>query len=148
MISGTTLTVGEASNTWTKRSTKGATSAYLFTILRRHRDRRSAPSRDDKRYTEKKNKTERARRKKEDIARLRNIVDVCLGIDPRIKRIKQEEKEARDAKKRGKAGTPQNLKAKEEEEKKKAEEAAKKNEEQEVVRRVTFPLFNKHLTTP
>ena len=98
-------------------------------------------SRDDKRYTEKKNKSERARRKKEDIARLRSIVDVCLSVDPRIKRIKQEEKEAREAKKRGKAGTPQNLKAREEEEKKKAEEEAKRKEEEEKVRGVTFPLF-------
>lgn len=99
-------------------------------------------SRDDKRYTEKKNKSERARRKKEDIARLRNIVDVCLSIDPRIKRIKQEEKEARESKKRGKAGTPQNPKAKEEEEKRKAEEARKK-EEEEKVRGFTFPLFQR-----
>lgn len=36
-------------------------------------------SRDDKRYTEKKNKSERARRKKEDIAKLRNLVDTALG---------------------------------------------------------------------
>lgn len=36
-------------------------------------------SRDDKRYTEKKNKAERARRKKEDTARLRNMVDLTLG---------------------------------------------------------------------
>jgi len=92
-------------------------------------------SRDDKRYTEKKNKADRARRKKEDIARLRSIVDVCLGIDPRIKRIKQEEKEAREAKRRGKAGTPQDQKAKEEEEKKKAEEEARKKEEEEKVAR-------------
>lgn len=35
-------------------------------------------SRDDKRYTEKKNKSERARRKKEDIAKLRNLVDMTL----------------------------------------------------------------------
>lgn len=35
-------------------------------------------SRDDKRYTEKKNKSERARRKKEDIARVRKIVDHTL----------------------------------------------------------------------
>lgn len=98
-------------------------------------------SRDDKRYTEKKNKTERARRKKEDTARLRSIVDVCLSVDPRIKRIKQEEKEAREAKKRGKAGTPQNQRAKEEEEKKKAEEEAKKREEEEKVCGVKFHLF-------
>lgn len=36
------------------------------------------PSRDDKRYTEKKNKSERARRKKEDIAKLRGLVDLTL----------------------------------------------------------------------
>lgn len=95
-------------------------------------------SRDDKRYTEKKNKSERARRKKEDIARLRGIVDVCLSVDPRIKRIKQEEKEAREAKRKGKTGTPQNQKAKEEEEKKRAEEEAKKKEETEKVRGILF----------
>lgn len=35
-------------------------------------------SRDDKRYTEKKNKSERARRKKEDTAKLRMLVDLTL----------------------------------------------------------------------
>jgi hypothetical protein len=98
-------------------------------------------SRDDKRYTEKKNKTERARRKKEDIARLRGIVDVCLSVDSRIKRIKQEEKEAREAKKKGKAGTPQSQKAKEDEEKKKAEEEAKRKVEEEKVREIRILLF-------
>ena len=72
---------------------------------------------------------------------MRNIVDVCLNVDPRIKRIKQEEKEARETKKRGKVGTPQYQKAKEEEEKKRAEEEAKKKEEEEKVREVMFPLF-------
>lgn len=93
-------------------------------------------SRDDKRYTEKKNKAERARRKKEDIARVRQLVDLALSVDPRIKRIKQEEKEAREAKKKGKAGAQNGVSAKqkEEEEKKKAEEEAKQKEEEERVR--------------
>lgn len=93
-------------------------------------------SRDDKRYTEKKNKTERARRKKEDTARVRGIVDLALSVDPRIKRIKQEEKEARDAKKKTKGGAVNGMsqKQKEEEDKKKAEEEAIKNEEEEKVR--------------
>ena len=79
-------------------------------------------SRDDKRYTEKKNKSERARRKKEDTARLRQLVDLTLSIDPRIKRIKEEEKAAREAKKKGKTGAQNGVsqKQKEEEEKKKA----------------------------
>lgn len=90
-------------------------------------------SRDDKRYTEKKNKSERARRKKEDTARLRNIVDVALSADPRIKRIKQEEKEAREAKRKNKSGGGPS-KAQVEEEKRRAEEEAKAKEEAEKVR--------------
>ncbi|KAF8901425.1 hypothetical protein CPB85DRAFT_1377345 [Mucidula mucida] len=89
-------------------------------------------SRDDKRYTEKKNKSERARRKKEDIARLRGIVDLTLSLDPRIKRIKQEEKAAREQKKLAKsqpasgANTPKGKsKAEEEAEKLKKEEEEK-----------------------
>lgn len=49
-------------------------------------------NRDDKRYTEKKNKNDRARRKKEDNARLRSLVDKALSVDPRIKKFKTEEK--------------------------------------------------------
>ncbi|KAF7975940.1 hypothetical protein HWV62_45466 [Athelia sp. TMB] len=72
--------------------------------------------------------------KKEDIARLRGLVDLTLGLDPRIKRIKQEEKEAREAKKKAKNPAVDN-KAKLEEEKKKAEEDAKKKEEEDKIAR-------------
>lgn len=93
-------------------------------------------NRDDKRYTEKKNKSERARRKKEDITRLRNLVDLTLNFDPRIKRIKQEEKEAREAKKKTKGGmSAAEQKAKAEEDKRKAEEEAQRKEEEEKVAR-------------
>ncbi|KAG1752096.1 hypothetical protein EDB19DRAFT_1089992 [Suillus lakei] len=92
-------------------------------------------NRDDKRYTEKKNKSERARRKKEDITRLRNLVDLTLNLDPRIKRIKQEEKEAREAKKKTKGGmSAAEQKAKAEEDKRKAEEEAQRKEEEEKLR--------------
>ncbi|QRV98671.1 DnaJ domain protein [Ceratobasidium sp. AG-Ba] len=90
-------------------------------------------SRDDKRYTDKKNRAERTRRKKEDNTRLRTLVDTAMALDPRIKRIKQEEKEAREAKKRAKSGLPpapsaSDKKKQEEEEKKKIEEAKAKEE--------------------
>ncbi|TFK20622.1 DnaJ-domain-containing protein [Coprinopsis marcescibilis] len=90
-------------------------------------------SRDDKRYTEKKNKTERARRKKEDTTKLRGLVDLALSIDPRIKRIKQQEKEAREAKKKAAAPNVPAKKTKQEEEaeKKRLEEEAKAKEEAE-----------------
>jgi DnaJ homolog subfamily C member 2 len=81
-------------------------------------------SRDDKRYTEKKNKNERARLKKEDTARVRELVDLAMAHDPRIKRIKQEEKAAREAKKKGVAGKGKPSAAAQ------AQEAAKKAEEE------------------
>lgn len=93
-------------------------------------------NRDDKRYTEKKNRNERARRKKEDNARLRNLVDKALSVDPRIKQFKADDKAAREAKKNkgrpgvnGAAGAVDPRKAAED--KKKAEEAAKLKAEQE-----------------
>jgi DnaJ family protein C protein 2 len=99
----------------------------------------SCCSRDEKRYQEKKNKAERARLKKEDNTRLREMVDMVLANDPRIKRIKAEEKAARDAKKKGgvaggkaKPLTPAQKKA---EEAKKAAEEAKAKEAEEKVQR-------------
>jgi len=109
-------------------------------------------SRDDKRYTEKKNKSERARRKKEDIAKIRGLVDMTLrwvlgscswgvslvlvlllhfSLDPRIKRIKQQEKDARIAKKRAiaPAGPVEKTKQEEEEAMRKVEEEAKLEED-------------------
>ncbi|KAF9171128.1 hypothetical protein BGX21_001927 [Mortierella sp. AD011] len=71
-------------------------------------------SRDDKRYFEKKNKAERAKLKKEDNARLREIVDQALSVDPRIKIFKEQANKSRNAKRR----------EKEEAEKKAAEAAA------------------------
>jgi len=94
-------------------------------------------SRDDKRYTEKKNKNERARMKKEDIARVRGLVDLAEKCDPRIKRIKQEEKEAREAKRKatkpgagGKPGQPSKVNAAEEAKRKAEEEKANKEAEE------------------
>lgn len=61
----------------------------------------------------------------------------CNSLDPRIKRIKQQGKEAREAKKRAATGsgasTPRKTKAEEEAEKKRAEEEAQKKEEAEKV---------------
>ncbi|KAJ7352514.1 hypothetical protein DFH08DRAFT_775623 [Mycena albidolilacea] len=92
-------------------------------------------SRDDKRYTEKKNKSERARRKKEDIARVRGIVDLCLSVDPRVKHIKQHEKELREAKKAGGAAKNGPTPAAAEKSKKDAEaEKAKKEEEEKAAK--------------
>ena len=67
---------------------------------------------------------------------MRGIVDLALAYDPRIKRIKEEEKAAREAKKKNKGGVngTVNAKQKAEEDKRKAEEEAKRKEEEEKVR--------------
>ncbi|KAG0228466.1 hypothetical protein BGW42_002212 [Actinomortierella wolfii] len=77
-------------------------------------DAEGAESRDDKRYYEKKNKAERAKLKKEDNARLRQIVDQALAADPRIKIFKEQANKKRNAKRLEKEAA----------EKKAAEEAA------------------------
>lgn len=66
---------------------------------------------------------------------MRSLVDTALALDPRIKRIKQEEKDAREAKKKARSGTatPVPTKAAQEEAKKKAEEEVKRKEEEDKV---------------
>jgi len=101
-------------------------------------------SRDDKRFTEKKNRGERARRKKEDNARLRTLIDVALSCDPRIKKQKQKEKEEREkkSKARGQKAPVVKLSQKEKEEiaKKEKEEADKKEAEEREKRQVEKKL--------
>ncbi|CAH1759853.1 23591_t:CDS:10 [Entrophospora sp. SA101] len=81
-------------------------------------------NRDDKRYLEKKNKAERAKRKKEDTVRLRKIIDQAVSSDPRIIKFRQEEKAAKEAKKKEKEAAA--LKAQEEAKKAVEEERLKK----------------------
>ncbi|TIC13661.1 DnaJ-domain-containing protein [Wallemia mellicola] len=87
-------------------------------------------NRDDKRYTEKKNKSDRAQRKKEDNARVRTLVDNALAADPRMKKFRQEDKAAREAKKNKAKGIVSDpKKAQEEAALKAAQEAAAKEEQ-------------------
>ncbi|KAF3401983.1 Zuotin [Penicillium rolfsii] len=93
--------------------------------------------RDQKRHTEKKNANARRKRKTEDIARLREMVDECLAMDERIKKFKQQARAGKDAKRKAKEEEAKRLieereraKAEEEERKKNAEEAAKAEREE------------------
>lgn len=80
-------------------------------------------NRDNKRYIEKKNKAARQKRKSEDTARLRKLVDQAISLDPRIKMFQEAEKKKREERKWAReAGAREAQRAKEEAEKKKAEE--------------------------
>jgi DnaJ family protein C protein 2 len=89
-------------------------------------------ARDHKRHVEKKNANARRKKKNEDIARLRKVVDEALSFDPRIKKFRQEGNKNKNKKKLEKeaaakreAEEKQKTKEEEERKKKEAEEAEK-----------------------
>jgi DnaJ family protein C protein 2 len=84
-------------------------------------------NRDQKRHVERKNNAARKKKKTEDTARLRKLVDDALALDERIKKFRQAERAHKDKRKN----------EKEAEAKKAAEEAAKKKEQDEKVKAET-----------
>ncbi|DAZ99156.1 TPA: hypothetical protein N0F65_010240 [Lagenidium giganteum] len=65
-------------------------------------DVESAEARDQKRWMAKKNEVVAKKKKKAEYARLANLVDRAMANDPRIKRVKQAEKDKKDQEKRRK----------------------------------------------
>jgi len=92
--------------------------------------------RDHKRHIEKKNANARRKRKTEDTARLRKLVDDCLGYDERIKKFRKaanadKNKRRLEREAAAKKEAEEKAKAKEEEERKKKEEEEKLKAEKE-----------------
>ncbi|KAF2199243.1 zuotin [Delitschia confertaspora ATCC 74209] len=86
-------------------------------------------NRDQKRHVERKNQNARRKKKTEDTARLRKLVDDCLALDERIKKFRQEEHAQKNKRRLEKEAEQKRLaeeaaKAKEEEAKRKAEQEA------------------------
>ncbi|KAJ3111606.1 hypothetical protein HDU96_005538 [Phlyctochytrium bullatum] len=96
-------------------------TAHLYPIL---------PSREEKRYYERKNRAARLKLKKEDNARILRFVEAALKNDPRIIRIREEEKAAKEAKRKEKEWAAQAEK-REAERKAEEERVAKEKEEKE-----------------
>ena len=90
-------------------------------------------NRDQKRYVERKNKAQRAKKKTEDTARLRKLVDDCLALDQRIQKFKQEERAQKNAKRLAREAEEKRAA---EEAKQKAEEDKKRKEEEEAAAKV------------
>ncbi|KAK1777375.1 DnaJ domain-containing protein [Copromyces sp. CBS 386.78] len=86
-------------------------------------------SRDQRRHTERKNLNSRKKRKAEDNARLRKLLDDCSAADERIKKFRQEANAAKNKKKLEKEAAEKKA-AEEAAAKKAAEEAAAKEAEE------------------
>lgn len=82
-------------------------------------------NRDQKRHVERKNNNARKKKKTEDTARLRQLVDDCLAGDERIKRFKKEERAGKDRRRLEREAA----------EKKEKEDAKKAAEEKERLRK-------------
>ncbi|MCJ1355288.1 MAG: hypothetical protein MMC33_005279 [Icmadophila ericetorum] len=87
-------------------------------------------NRDQKRHVERKNNNARRKKKTEDTARLRNLVDECLAGDERIKKFRTEERASKNKKRLEKEAAEK--KAKEDQERAKLEEERVKKEKEEV----------------
>ncbi|BES93189.1 dnaJ homolog subfamily C member [Nesidiocoris tenuis] len=59
--------------------------------------------RDERRWIEKQNKVVRAKKKKEEMARIRSLVDLAYNADPRIIKFKQMDRDKKEAYKKAKA---------------------------------------------
>lgn len=97
-------------------------------------EKEKAECRDERRWIEKQNRAARAQRKKEEMNRIRTLVDNAYSSDPRIKKFKEEEKARKEAEKKAKA----DARRREQEEKEKQRQAeleavrlAKEKEEEE-----------------
>uniref|UniRef100_A0A240PL09 Uncharacterized protein n=1 Tax=Anopheles epiroticus TaxID=199890 RepID=A0A240PL09_9DIPT len=94
-------------------------------------DKEKGQDREERRWIEKQNKAIRLKRKKEESARIRALVDLAYNNDPRVVRFKREEKERKLAAKRAKQTAYQVQKAEEERAAKEAAEAKQRAEEAE-----------------
>lgn len=95
-------------------------------------DKDKCQDRDERRYVDKLNKAERLRKKKEEMLRIRTLVDLSYNNDPRIAKFKQEDKEKKLAAKRAKQTAAQ---AKKEEEERVVREAQLAREQAEAAER-------------
>ncbi|XP_056605276.1 dnaJ homolog subfamily C member 2 [Triplophysa dalaica] len=82
-------------------------------------EKEKAECRDERRWIDKQNRASRGQRKKEEMNRLRNLVDTAYNSDPRIKKFKDEEKARKESEKKAKA----EAKKREQEEKDRARQA-------------------------
>lgn len=97
-------------------------------------EKEKGQDRDERRWIEKQNKAARIKRKKEEMTRIRNLVDLAYNNDPRISKFKQDDKDRKLAAKRAKQNAVQARKEEEERQQKEAQLAKEKEEAAERAR--------------
>lgn len=93
-------------------------------------DKETGQDRVERKWIERQNKTERQRRKKEEMNRIRRLVDNAYACDPRILKFKEEAKTKKLMEKKAREEA-RRQKQEEEERKRKEEELARLKKEQE-----------------
>ena len=83
--------------------------------------------REERRWIEKNNRVQRAEKKKEEMKRIRKLVDNAYNSDTRIARFKEEDRQEKAAKKKAKADAIKQRKEAEEKERREAEEKVRIN---------------------
>lgn len=94
-------------------------------------DKDKGQDREERRWIEKQNKTVRIKRKKEEMSRIRALVDLAYNNDPRIVQFKMEEKQKKQAAKLAKMSVAQAQRAEEERMLREAQLAKEKAEQAE-----------------
>ncbi|XP_075230509.1 dnaJ homolog subfamily C member 2 [Lycorma delicatula] len=97
-------------------------------------EKEKGQDRDERKWIEKQNKAARAKLKKEEMVRIRNLIDLAYSIDPRINKFKLEDKEKKLAMKKAKQDAARQRQEEEErlvKEKEEKERAAKEMAEAE-----------------
>lgn len=88
-------------------------------------DKDKGQDRDERRWIEKQNRTIRIKRKKEEMTRIRQLVDLAYNNDPRIVKFRNDDKERKQAAKRAKMSVAQAARAEEDRMLREAQEAKK-----------------------
>lgn len=94
-------------------------------------EKEKGENREERRYLDKQNKVMRTQRKKEEMARIRTLVDNAYQCDPRVARFKEAEKQRRQDLKQAKQAEARARKDEEERLKREAEEREQAQREQQ-----------------
>jgi len=90
-------------------------------------DPNEAESREEKRWMERKIASKRYKKKMQEQARINKLVDLAYSLDPRIRKVREEEKAKKEKVKQDRRDA---AKKREDEERQRLEEIAKKAEEE------------------